>query len=58
MDALTWRRSSRSGANGGNCVEVAALSPAFGLRDSKNPATGPLTIGPSAFTALIEALKA
>lgn len=25
MNPLDWRKSSRSGGNGGNCVEVAAL---------------------------------
>ncbi|WP_084476974.1 DUF397 domain-containing protein [Actinokineospora enzanensis] len=32
-----WRKSSRSGSNGGQCVE---LHPAGAIRDSKNP-TGP-----------------
>lgn len=36
--ALTWRKSSRSGSNGGNCVEVAfASGNTVALRDSKNP---------------------
>jgi hypothetical protein len=37
-DKLTWRKASRSGGTGGNCVEVAAL-PDHGraVRDSKNP---------------------
>ncbi|MEV5752812.1 DUF397 domain-containing protein [Actinoallomurus sp. NPDC052308] len=25
MDDLTWRKSTRSGANGGNCVELAVM---------------------------------
>ncbi|WP_329257290.1 DUF397 domain-containing protein [Actinoallomurus sp. NBC_01490] len=25
MNSLDWRKSSRSGGSGGNCVEVAAL---------------------------------
>ncbi|MFB9832638.1 DUF397 domain-containing protein [Actinoallomurus acaciae] len=25
MNSLDWRKSSRSGASGGNCVEVTAL---------------------------------
>jgi hypothetical protein len=39
---LTWRKSSRSGANNDNCIEVAEI-PAGGraVRDSKN-ATGPI----------------
>ncbi|NVI86475.1 DUF397 domain-containing protein, partial [Actinomadura sp. BRA 177] len=37
---IQWRKSSRSGGQGGDCVEVAALTPAIAVRDSKNP-TGP-----------------
>lgn len=35
---VTWRKSSRSGANGGQCVEVAR-SPLgiIAVRDGKNP---------------------
>jgi hypothetical protein len=25
MDDFTWRRASRSGVNGGNCVELAVM---------------------------------
>lgn len=39
---LKWRKSSRSGANGGDCVELAVLDDGVvGVRDSKNPA-GPV----------------
>jgi hypothetical protein len=34
--ALTWRRSSYSGSNGGQCIEVTASS-RIHVRDSKNP---------------------
>ncbi|GIH73510.1 MULTISPECIES: DUF397 domain-containing protein [Sphaerimonospora] len=51
MDELTkelrtaaWRKSTRSGPEGGNCVEVATLSQGRrGVRDSKDP-TGPALI--------------
>lgn len=26
MNGLTWRKASRSGSNGGTCVEVAVIS--------------------------------
>ena len=36
---VTWRKSSRSGPTGGNCVEMAALSfpGAVAVRDSQQP---------------------
>ena len=38
---LSWRKSSYSGSNGGQCVEVAASGHAL-VRDSKNPDRGRL----------------
>jgi hypothetical protein len=39
-----WRKSSRSGSNGGACVEVARNLPRIvAIRDSKNP-DGPVLI--------------
>ncbi|MFA1539184.1 DUF397 domain-containing protein [Actinomadura monticuli] len=34
---LQWRKSSRSTNTGGDCVEVAGLAAAVGVRDSKDP---------------------
>ncbi|WP_422736215.1 DUF397 domain-containing protein [Micromonospora sp. WMMD729] len=49
-----WRKSTRSGASGGNCVEVADNLPGVvGVRDSKDP-TGPaLAFDPSAWRAFV-----
>jgi hypothetical protein len=45
---LTWRKSTHSGANGGDCVEVASTGKfLITVRDSKDP-NGPKL----AFTAL------
>ncbi len=42
-----WRKSSRSGGGGdGNCVEVAFVSDAVAVRDSKDPA-GPALAFPA-----------
>ena len=38
---LTWRKSSHSGSNGGQCVEVAASGRVL-VRDSKYPDRGHL----------------
>jgi hypothetical protein len=38
---LTWRKSTYSGGNGGQCVEVAASDRVL-VRDSKNPDRGRL----------------
>ncbi|MGC4854852.1 DUF397 domain-containing protein [Micromonospora sp. DT4] len=41
LTGARWRKSTRSGNNGGNCVEVADnLAGVIGVRDSKDP-TGP-----------------
>jgi hypothetical protein len=44
LQTATWVKSSYSGSNGGNCVEVAELSGGHrGVRDSKDP-TGPALV--------------
>ncbi|MEV5764238.1 DUF397 domain-containing protein [Micromonospora sp. NPDC049460] len=49
-----WRKATRSGASGGNCVEVADNLPGVvAVRDSKDP-TGPaLTFAPTAWRAFV-----
>ncbi|MEV5570285.1 DUF397 domain-containing protein [Spirillospora sp. NPDC052269] len=34
---VRWRKSSYSGHEGGQCVEVADLGSGIGVRDSKDP---------------------
>ncbi|MFF3444782.1 DUF397 domain-containing protein [Streptosporangium sp. NPDC002721] len=44
LKAATWRKSTLSGPDGGNCVEVAEVSGGRkGIRDSKNP-FGPILV--------------
>jgi Domain of unknown function (DUF397) len=44
IEQAVWRKASRSGGNGGDCVEVADnLGPVVAVRDSKNP-TGPVLV--------------
>ncbi|WP_021592164.1 DUF397 domain-containing protein [Actinomadura welshii] len=40
---LTWRKASRSGENGGDCVELAKVAGAVAVRDSKDP-HGPILL--------------
>lgn len=47
MSELRWRRSSRSGPNGDNCVEVATARARVFVRDSKDPDGGMLTVSPA-----------
>jgi hypothetical protein len=56
-----WRKSSYSGNNGGNCVEVAASLPsAVAVRDSLDP-QGPVLVVTAedwhAFTAQLKAAR-
>jgi Domain of unknown function (DUF397) len=58
LSSATWRRSSYSGGNGGNCVEVAVLPDARrAVRDSKDPDGGALVFGTGAWMAFIGSLK-
>ncbi|MFD0856525.1 DUF397 domain-containing protein [Actinomadura adrarensis] len=50
---LNWRKSSHSGGNGGECIEIAALSDRFLIRDSKNPDGPVLHLTPAAARALV-----
>ena len=54
LSSARWRKSSRSGSSGGNCVEVADNLPGVvAVRDSKDP-TGPaLTFAPTAWRAFV-----
>ncbi|SES20701.1 DUF397 domain-containing protein [Lentzea albida] len=56
LAGAAWRKSSRSGVEGGNCVEVVAGVRA--VRDSKNPAAGALRLGEGAAAAFMTAVKA
>ncbi|MFD0901742.1 DUF397 domain-containing protein [Actinomadura sediminis] len=56
--ATTWRKSSYSGANGGNCVELAALAEGgLATRDSKDPRGPRLCLAPAEAADLFEAIK-
>ena len=37
VTGAVWRKSSYSGGNGGNCIQVAGLPGTIAVRDSKDP---------------------
>ncbi|MFI0405491.1 DUF397 domain-containing protein [Actinomadura sp. 3N508] len=51
---LIWRKSSRSGSNGGQCVELAGMDNKVAIRDSKDR-HGPVLV--VSRTALREAMR-
>jgi hypothetical protein len=53
---LTWRKSSYSNANNGDCVEVASTHDAMAVRDSKSPASGHLTLTPLTWRSFLSRL--
>jgi hypothetical protein len=44
---VKWRKSTYTGSNGGNCVELADAAGAVAVRDSKDP-DGPVLLLPRA----------
>ncbi|MEN3305695.1 MAG: hypothetical protein V7603_1897 [Micromonosporaceae bacterium] len=52
-----WYRSSRSGENGGNCVEVCALESFVAVRDSKLPELGALVFSRQEWSEFVTATK-
>ncbi|MEU8796545.1 DUF397 domain-containing protein [Spirillospora sp. NPDC048819] len=53
-----WRKSSHSGGtNDHQCVELGRLAPGIGVRDSKDPGGGHLSLTVAQFAALVEGIK-
>jgi len=60
MDVMTpqWRKSTRSGGNGGACVEVADNLPGVVLvRDTKDRDGGTLHVNPSSWRSFVDLAK-
>ncbi|MGW2618562.1 DUF397 domain-containing protein [Streptomyces sp. NPDC001500] len=58
-NTVTWHKSSYSGGEGGNCLEVAVgRSPCIPVRDSKAPLGPKLVFRAQAWSAFVENLKA
>jgi len=53
-----WRKSTRSGGDGGNCVEVATnLKGVVAVRDTKDKRGGTLLFTPAEWAAFIDGVK-
>ncbi|MEV7968162.1 DUF397 domain-containing protein [Sphaerisporangium sp. NPDC088356] len=58
LRAARWRKSTHSGSDGGNCVEVASNIPGlFAVRDSKNPAGPALVCTPGEWSVFLSGIK-
>jgi hypothetical protein len=56
--SLRWRKSTKSGSEGGTCVEVAGTNEEIAVRDSKDPDGPMLAFGRVAFGALARDIRA
>ncbi|WP_155054865.1 DUF397 domain-containing protein [Streptomyces blattellae] len=50
-DELSWFKSSYSGSEGDNCIEVAVRPEAVHIRDSKDKGIRPLVVTPATWAA-------
>ncbi len=57
LGGVMWRKSSYSGANGGNCVEVVSAGKVL-VRDSKDPDGPRLAFGREAWEMFAAKVKA
>ena len=57
LSGARWRKSSRSGHEGGECVEVAELAAGVAVRDSKDPDGPMLVFGVDEWRAFTQAVK-
>ncbi|MFI2611275.1 DUF397 domain-containing protein [Kitasatospora sp. NPDC018619] len=56
---LTWQKSSYSGSEGGNCIEIADGAPGIvPVRDSKDPHGPSLAFTPGAWRSFVAGIRA
>jgi hypothetical protein len=59
LTGAVWHKSSRSGGNGGDCVEVAGNLPGIvALRDTKDPAGVTLVFSRDEWEAFLAGVRA
>lgn len=57
LSRAVWRKSTRSGPNCDNCVEVAFVDGAIAVRDSKDPEGPVLIFTPAEWDAFVGGVK-
>ena len=58
LNGAIWRKSTRSGGNGGDCVEVAANVPGIvAVRDSKDPSGPVVALTPRQWREFLSSVK-
>jgi Domain of unknown function (DUF397) len=57
VDSATWRKSSFSGSNGGNCIESASVPGAVLVRDTTDREGPALGFTPEAWARFTKNLK-
>ncbi|MEV0940062.1 MULTISPECIES: DUF397 domain-containing protein [Micromonospora] len=58
LTGAQWRKSTKSGSNGGSCVEVADNLPGVVLvRDTKDRAGGTLAFAPDTWQSFVDLAK-
>ena len=59
LTGAVWHKSTRSGGNGGDCVEVADNVPGIvAVRDSKDRAGGTLVFTPAQWATFLDGVRA
>jgi hypothetical protein len=57
LSRAQWFKSTRSGPNSDNCVEVAFIDQAIAVRDSQNPEGAALIFTPAEWDAFVGGAK-
>lgn len=58
LATAAWRKATKSGDTGGNCIEVAPLSKGrVGIRDTERPNQAPYVVSASVWDAFLDGAK-
>lgn len=58
LRTAAWRKATKSGSNGGDCLEVAPLSGGrVAIRDTESPEQAPFVVTASVWDAFLDGAK-